>query len=869
MGTFPLPQSEGDRVASFVVSGALRGALGPLRILLASPTALFLLALATMLFWHSDVPFHEINRWTFGILVVSVAGGALISRKPVAIERASFPMIGLALLILASMIGRRQDADTAGVFAAKYLVPFLLFHLAKIVFEREKQFRHFEVLTFVVLLYLSFTSIAFLVGARALVFPQFILDPGLGYHAERARGPFLQPVANGVSINLLGLLVWHAYRRGSIRGMKPVLLLASVPIAILATLTRAVWLAFAGSVIAVLFLSKSRRLRLAGMTLALAGVGMLAIAMSTTSLGHVVSDRVEESSPVDYRMAVYAGGWQMFLERPLMGWGFHQMPQELPRYVSEFQDKVLYPHNTYLEVLVENGLVGLILYVWLMWELFRLGRGKIPGDEKAGFLDANFHRFWPIFLAVYWINAAVVGDELSLRERSAVHDGRDVSRPETKGKGTRIMLTIAYLANQFPSPVEPYVIEEIGELRGRGVRVIAGSVADMGSEDRSTTPEIVVRRRRAGTVLQALSLCMTGWSLIVPLVLRIIFGGTEGLVLRLKALVHTWWGACYAVQIREFGVDHIHVHHGFSASWIGMVAARLLGIEFSMTLHGSDLLIYRTYLDVKLQSCAFCLTVSEYNRCFLLAEFPGIDADKIVVSRLGVDIPVFAGPRSALRRDDSQGFRILSVGRLNSVKDHAFLIRACAELRARGIEFHCEIAGEGPEKLHLQSLIGHFGLGECVHLFGHANRDQLDALYARADVVVLTSRSEGIPLVLMEAMARGKLVLAPSITGIPELVIPGQTGFLYQPASMDDFLERLIRIHSCLIDEADVGHWLGVPGASLSADGLNWIRHAAQVHVQHNFDRKKNLKIFADLLLQRIRHRTEEIPNESVVLQQI
>ncbi len=431
------------------------------------------------------------------------------------------------------------------------------------------------------------------------------------------------------------------------------------------------------------------------------------------------------------------------------------------------------------------------------------------------------------------------------------------------------MLTIAYLANQFPSPVEPYVIDEIEELGRRGVRVIAGSVADMGSEDRPSITEIVVRRRRAATLLQALSLCMTGWDLIAPLVLRILFGGTEGVLLRLKALVHTWWGVCYALQLREFGVDHIHVHHGFSASWIGMVAARLLGIEFSLTLHGSDLLIYRTYLDVKLRSCAFCLTVSEYNRRFLLAEYPEIDANKVVVSRLGVDIPVFAGTRSALRRDDSQGFRILSVGRLNSVKDHAFLIRACAELRAPGIQFDCEIAGEGPERLRLESLIQQFGLRECVHLFGHANRDQLDALYARADVVVLTSRSEGIPLVLMEAMARGKLVLAPSITGIPELVIPGQTGFLYQPGSINDFQERLKQIHSCLAPEADLGRGLKVRAINSWADGLDWVRHAARVYVQHNFNRKKNLKIFGDSFLRRISHRTEEIPNESVVLQQI
>ena len=111
---------------------------------------------------------------------------------------------------------------------------------------------------------------------------------------------------------------------------------------------------------------------------------------------------------MEYRQAVYAGGWRMFLDRPITGWGFHQMPAELPKYVDEYQDKVLYPHNTYLEVLVENGLLGLSLYAWLMWELWRLGRGKVPGRETQGLLDPEFRRWWPILLAVYWVNAAVV-----------------------------------------------------------------------------------------------------------------------------------------------------------------------------------------------------------------------------------------------------------------------------------------------------------------------------------------------------------------------------------------------------------------------------------------------------------------------------
>jgi Lipid A core - O-antigen ligase and related enzymes len=84
------------------------------------------------------------------------------------------------------------------------------------------------------------------------------------------------------------------------------------------------------------------------------------------------------------------------------------MPAELPRHVSGYQEKLLYPHNTYLELLVEHGIPGLLLYLWLMWELWRLGRGAIPTSEKHGFLSADFHRLWPIMLAVYWVNATVV-----------------------------------------------------------------------------------------------------------------------------------------------------------------------------------------------------------------------------------------------------------------------------------------------------------------------------------------------------------------------------------------------------------------------------------------------------------------------------
>ena len=384
-------------------------ALRPLQILTAAPSLLFLLALTAMLLRHPDVRFYQIDRVAFGLLVVGVSVRAVVLRQPLfVIAGATWPMIGLILLALISLAGQPFDREAWNLLASKFIVPFTLFHLAGLVFSEEKCFRQFESFAVLVLAYLSFTAIAFLCGMDWLIYPKFILDESLGFHADRARGPLLQAVANGVSLNLLGVLGWHAYRRKPMRGAMMALLLLSVPIAILATMTRAVWLTFAGTALALIVLSKSRALLMAGIVVAVAATAALALLPGSTEFGGTLNDRLTERGPVNYREAVYAGGWEMFQERPWLGWGFHQMPAELPRHVSGYSEKVLYPHNTYLELLVEHGVAGLALYLWLMWELWKLRHGQIPAHEKRGFLNAGFHRLWPILLLVYWINAAVV-----------------------------------------------------------------------------------------------------------------------------------------------------------------------------------------------------------------------------------------------------------------------------------------------------------------------------------------------------------------------------------------------------------------------------------------------------------------------------
>jgi glycosyltransferase involved in cell wall biosynthesis len=413
---------------------------------------------------------------------------------------------------------------------------------------------------------------------------------------------------------------------------------------------------------------------------------------------------------------------------------------------------------------------------------------------------------------------------------------------------------IAYLANQFPSPVEPYVFEEIGELRRRGVQVIPCSARRPDSlresELQSFAAEtLYLQPLRVLRVIRASWFCLRRCMVLADILFRVLAQGSEPPARRARALLHTLLGACYALTLQGRGVSHIHVHHGYFASWIAMVAARLLHIDYSLTLHGSDLLLHGAYLDTKLKHCAFCVTVSEFNRNFVLERYPDVGPAKIIVRRLGVSLPctVTAASRPEL---ELPRLTILAVGRLHPVKDHAFLLHACHELKSCGTDFICLIAGEGPQRPWLEHLIRNLGLEAQVKLLGHLCRQELDACYQLCDLVVLTSRSEGVPLVLMEAMAHGKTVLAPAITGIPELVKHGETGFLYQSGSLDNFVAQIEVIRN-------------------SSSALPRLRRAARQHVLEHFDREKNLAALADLLVFRTTRKVRQDAHENSVLQQI
>src|ERR1700694_1173304 len=319
--------------------------LRPLHLGLAFPSILYVAAMTVFLFRPPDLFSFYADRIVFGLLVFFVALRTMALRDKIPFFAAlSLPMLGLTALAVFRALRDPFDAQTWSIIASKFIVPFALFHVAVLVFRGASQRKHFEVFAIFALAYLVFIAIAFLVNAHSFIFPRFILDENLGFHADRARGPFLQAVANGVSLNILGILVvaLPQERKTLVR-----LLWLVLPLAVLATMTRAIWISFAVSTIVLGFRLVERRLQAVCTLLAVAGLLIgLVIGFSSHSLETALWDRTDERGPVKGPLSAYCARWAMFQERPFTGGAAGGMDAELARRLDGFHLRTFYVHNT-------------------------------------------------------------------------------------------------------------------------------------------------------------------------------------------------------------------------------------------------------------------------------------------------------------------------------------------------------------------------------------------------------------------------------------------------------------------------------------------------------------------------------------------
>jgi glycosyltransferase involved in cell wall biosynthesis len=221
----------------------------------------------------------------------------------------------------------------------------------------------------------------------------------------------------------------------------------------------------------------------------------------------------------------------------------------------------------------------------------------------------------------------------------------------------------------------------------------------------------------------------------------------------------------------------------------------LTGKPYSFTAHAHDIFLPNPYLSGNLTAAQTVVTISEYNRRFLISS--GTPAKKITVIPCGLDLQEFCVQPD---RTPAHG-TIVSIGRLDPIKGFLSLIDACALLQERGVPFACEIVGEGPQRRELEQQIHAHGLREKFHLLGALSQAQVREVLARAELFVLPSvrtadgNQDGIPVALMEAMALGIPVISTQVSGIPELVIDEVSGLLIPPQdarALAAALERLL-----------------------------------------------------------------------------
>lgn len=367
-------------------------------------------------------------------------------------------------------------------------------------------------------------------------------------------------------------------------------------------------------------------------------------------------------------------------------------------------------------------------------------------------------------------------------------------------------LRVAYLVNQYPSVSHTFIRREIHALERQGVEVQRISIRgwDLTLVDESDCSErgrtrYVLRR---GVLGLAGALCQTAlrmpgkfWSAL-QLACRMSRPSDRPWAVHLAYLAE----ACVICQwLEASNVSHLHAHFATNPAEIAMLAHALGGPPYSFTAHGSDIMDRpaQVGLSETVSRAAFVVAVCSFGRGQLFKWIAFRDWSRVHVIRCGLEPGYGQAPSGS--GEVSQ--RFVCIGRLSKEKGQLLLVEAASQLIAGGVVVDIVLAGDGPMRKEIEALIERRGLVARVRVTGWLDARGIQNELRQAKALVVPSLSEGLPVVIMEAMANRLPVIAPFLAGIPELVTHGETGWLY-PASDVEALAQAMR--TCLGVSADV-----------------------------------------------------------------
>jgi colanic acid/amylovoran biosynthesis glycosyltransferase len=362
-------------------------------------------------------------------------------------------------------------------------------------------------------------------------------------------------------------------------------------------------------------------------------------------------------------------------------------------------------------------------------------------------------------------------------------------------------LRAVYVVSLFPCWSETFIVREVMALLRRGVDVRIVSLKrpfeTLVQPDAASLLARVLYPPTGGQgITTVVRQVLRDPGLQVRLLARLCRGLAAAPLVLGKTLV-TWWRTLAILpRIAEQRPDVLHAHWASYPSTAAWIAAHTLGTPFSFTSHAHDIFVEDQLLSEKLSGAEFAVTISEFNRKRLQRRF-GLEA----VRRLHVVHCGVSPSELVYRRQNRETSYVLSVARLESIKGLEYLVAACESLQRRGVLVRCDIVGEGRCRRQLEGEIARRGLKNMVRLVGAKPQQRVRELLYEASVFVLPSivsesgDSDGIPVVLMEAMAAGVPVVSTTVSGIPELVKDGVSGLLVAPRDgkgLADAIQRLL-----------------------------------------------------------------------------
>lgn len=362
---------------------------------------------------------------------------------------------------------------------------------------------------------------------------------------------------------------------------------------------------------------------------------------------------------------------------------------------------------------------------------------------------------------------------------------------------------IGLLIPHFPSQTGAFFWREIVALESLGVRVgIASTRRPPGNEVCHTwareamqrtaylfPPTLGLALRGVGAILRA---GPGAWAKCVGVMVR-----ADGLSLaqRVGLLPMLLMGGELAAIARREGWEHIHAHSAADAAFVVMFAAMLAKRSYSITLHGR-LSTYGGGQREKWRHAAFGIAVNEQLKREILAASPGVKAEAIGVSAMGVDVERLKRHAAYAAHDGRRRVRLTSVGRLHLGKGHQDTIRAVALLRERGVEVELAIMGEGSARAQLEGLVAELKLEDRVKFLGAVSEDRIREEHERAHAFVLASHEEAVGVAAMEAMSMELPMIACAVGGLQELVRDGVDGVLVpkeSPERIADAVREIVK----------------------------------------------------------------------------